>query len=192
MKTPIIIDNDDNNLPTTTDGWVEKIERKWSSSVASILDTAQWVLKAELNLAEPKQFAEYKEKLQARGISGPTLSKLKAIAESDNFKREHLKCLPPSYNYLYQLADLNPAQYGKVYMKLSQGADFLEASQVLRKKTKKKLLQQKVLFVLTAEPDKLNKNDLQTIQDFVDGFSRKSVIKVRKSPTYNKMFADDE
>lgn len=187
-----LVQTDERRVPTTPVEWADKVVTAWNKSVASILETARLVKQADASLqARPNEYNIYKKELEKRGLSDSTRSKLRGIADSENFKREHYACLPASYNYLYELADLKPNQYEKVYSKLSQGIDYKEATVVLRQKSRKKSQRQKLLFTFSADIEKLSSADKQAIERFVDGYARRNIISIRRSPSYKKLFAED-
>ena len=172
--------------------WAERVSSAWNRSVAAIMDTSKEVFDAERALAgKPAELELFKKELAKRGISGATVSKLKRIAESKNFKSEHYECLPPSYNYLYDLAALDIRDYEKVYTKLSAGEDYANASLVLRKRKKKKGERLKVLFTVLGDPDKMSNADLAAMTTFIDAYARRSVISIHKTPLLNRLIAEE-
>lgn len=180
------------NKPTTAVEWAEKVALAWNKSVASIMETAAAVQDADnALLAKPAEREVYLKELQKRGISGSTVSKLRGIGASKNFQPDHYECLPASYNYLYELADLKPQDYLKVYTKLSEGKEFKEAALVLAGRKKKKGDKQKVLFTLSAEVGKLSNADKKALAEFVDGYARRNIISIRKTPAFNRLFSED-
>lgn len=193
MKSPVVIENDNFKDPTTIEGWVDKISMRWNSTVAGILDVSRMVQRAyEIYDGNLTDRIRLEKMLSERGISTSTIAKLKKIGQSDHFTVEQQTYLPASYNYLYELAKMEQPEYNKVVTKLSQGLEYKDAAQVLRKKKKKNLIQHKALFTLTADVERVTRADLNSIQEFVDDLSRKKVIKIRKTPAYNKLISDQE
>lgn len=172
--------------------WAERVAAAWNKSVASIMATAEAVQQADKALlSKPAERDLYLKELQKRGISAATVSKLRGIGASKNFQPEHYECLPASYNYLYELADLKPHEYEKVYTKLSEGKEFKEAALVLSKRKKKKGEKQKVLFTVYAETEKLTSADKRAFAAFVDSYARRNIISIRKTPSFNRLFDEE-
>ena len=183
-------------FPQTPAEWASDIAYKWNATVESILATAQRVIEADKALsARPADATTFTKECEKRGLSDSTLSKLRSIGTSERFlgRKAELKCLPASYNYLYDLARLDDRDYTKVYTKLTEGEEYREAIKVLRSKRGKRNKRQRLLFTFSVEPDKLNSADKEEIQTFVETFIRRqSKVSIRVSPTYKQMFADDE
>jgi hypothetical protein len=178
--------------PSTAVEWADRVASAWNKSVASIMETAEAVQEADRALlSRPAERDLYLKELQKRGISAATISKLRGIGASKNFLPEHYECLPASYNYLYELADLKPHEYEKVYTKLSEGKEFKEAALVLSKRKKTKGKKQKVLFTVSAETEKLTSADKKAFAAFVDGYARRNIISIRKTPSFKRLFAED-
>lgn len=94
----------------SSDDFAGQIQASWNKAVESVIQTAQTLKQAEIEL-ERKEFKKLKDHLQqSRIMSGPTITKLLKIASNEVLTAvENLPLLPPSYATLYELSQHEPS-----------------------------------------------------------------------------------
>ena len=182
----------------------------WYKTVEGVLTTAIKCREAaEAYVGQTELMKEFLDTLQNEGIGRATFHKLKTIAENkkwisgtktDGYKiiQANIEALPASYNSLHSLTltyKTNAADYDVYYSELSAGKDFEDININSGKKGSKKKRRERfqTLFSFSVDPTKLDNSDKKELEEFVSSYQRKkSKVRIRVSPLYNKMTTKDE
>ena len=173
--------------------YVDEISGKWNATVQNIMEICGYIVDAEKTLSN-EDHKKLESELKDRGIGPSTISKLRRIGQSKKlFQEEHYHFLPPSYNYLYEIAanDKLTKKYDSIVSKLSAGEEYADVRlEVMRttgrasKKGKGAKLQQ--VLVLSADLNHISPQATRAISAFIDSMKGKSHISLKTTPSWNK------